>query len=412
MPSLMTAKRISSTKTSGAKSIGQIHKENSDLFMEETWGNDVNSKMCYIYDYYHDDQPDRKDHMTYEGTTKYRIDAKFIISKHQSIDKDQVEYHLQFRPSQPIEFDEKDSLFYFQNNYHDKYGIEFPVGMYCDIPDEKGVYRKWLIVQREDGNQFIKYLILPCDYRLCWIEKKGHQRIKRKMWGTQRIQQSYTIGTYVDRYFTRLDNQSKLWLPLNDITENIWYSDEESKNMRVIVGAPTAHPIAWRITKVENAKPVGIQKLTLYQDIYDQNRDYIEKDENGKIIAMWADYYDSSSHPIDPDDNDNGVTSTVQCKLNTTTPLIKIGGSYKLITAEYLDSSGINITESFCDNLSEWTFQIDGINVTDTVSVLENGFNKIKIKFPNDRKYLGKLLKIIFKDSMGYTDTLELEITV
>lgn len=411
MPSLMTAKRISSVKTSGAKNIGQIHKENSDFFMEETWDNDIQSKICYIYDFYHDDQPDRKDHMTYENTTKHRIDAKFIVSKHQSIDKDQVEYHLQFRPSQPVEFDERNPLFYFQENYHDRYGIEFPVGMYCDIPDEKGVYRKWIIVQKEDGNQFIKYLILPCDYRLCWVEKKGHQRIKRKMWGTQRIQQSYTIGTYTDRYFTRLDNQGKLWLPLNDITENIWYSDEESKNMRVIVGAPTAHPIAWRITKVENAKPVGIQKLTLYQDVYDQNKDYIERDESGHIVAMWADYYDITSYPIDPDDEQCGNTDVV-CKLNTTTPLIKIGGSYKLITAEYFDSSKINITENFLNNTSKWSFTIDNIDVTDIISVIQDAFNKIKIRFPNSRKYLGKLLNIRFDDSEGHTGTLELEITI
>ena len=411
MPSLMTAKRISSVKTSGAKNIGQIHKENSDFFMEETWDNDIQSKICYIYDFYHDDQPDRKDHMTYENTTKHRIDAKFIVSKHQSIDKDQVEYHLQFRPSQPVEFDERNPLFYFQENYHDRYGIEFPVGMYCDIPDEKGVYRKWIIVQKEDGNQFIKYLILPCDYRLCWVEKRGHQRIKRKMWGTQRIQLSYTIGQYTDRYFTRLDNQGKLWLPLNDITENIWYSDEESKNMRVIVGAPTSHPIAWKITKVENAKPVGIQKLTLYQDVYDQNKDYIERDESGCIVAMWADYYDITSYPIDPDDEQCENTD-VACKLNTTTPLIKIGGSYKLITAEYFDSSGINITDTFLNNTSKWSFTIDNIDVTDIISVIQDAFNKIKIRFPNSRKYLGKLLNIRFDDSEGHTGTLELEITI
>ena len=411
MPSLMTAKRISSVKTSGAKNIGQIHKENSDFFMEETWDNDIQSKICYIYDFYHDDQPDRKDHMTYENTTKHRIDAKFIVSKHQSIDKDQVEYHLQFRPSQPVEFDERNPLFYFQENYHDRYGIEFPVGMYCDIPDEKGVYRKWIIVQKEDGNQFIKYLILPCDYRLCWVEKRGHQRIKRKMWGTQRIQLSYTIGQYTDRYFTRLDNQGKLWLPLNDITENIWYSDEESKNMRVIVGAPTSHPIAWKITKVENAKPVGIQKLTLYQDVYDQNKDYIERDESGCIVAMWADYYDITSYPIDPDDEQCENTD-VACKLNTTTPLIKIGGSYKLITAEYFDSSGINITDTFLNNTSKWSFTIDNIDVTDIISVIQDAFNKIKIRLPNSRKYLGKLLNIRFDDSEGHTGTLELEITI
>lgn len=181
--------------------------------------------------------------------------------------------------------------------------------------------------------------------------------------------------------------------------------------MRVIVGAPTSHPIAWKITKVENAKPVGIQKLTLYQDVYDQNKDYIERDESGCIVAMWADYYDITSYPIDPDDEQCENTD-VACKLNTTTPLIKIGGSYKLITAEYFDSSGINITDTFLNNTSKWSFTIDNIDVTDIISVIQDAFNKIKIRFPNSRKYLGKLLNIRFDDSEGHTGTLELEITI
>lgn len=41
MPSLETAKRIASVKNNGAKTIGQIHKEESDWLMEATWDSDV-----------------------------------------------------------------------------------------------------------------------------------------------------------------------------------------------------------------------------------------------------------------------------------------------------------------------------------------------------------------------------------
>lgn len=41
-------------------------------------------------------------------------------------------------------------------------------------------------------------------------------------------------------------------------------------------------------------------KLTIYQDFWDEHRDYIERDENGKIIGMYADYYDSSVIPVEP----------------------------------------------------------------------------------------------------------------
>ena len=157
MPSLQTARRVANAKNNGAKTIGQIYKEQSDELMEWTWDNDIQSKVCYIYDYAHDNQPELKDHMTYENTTKTRIDAKFIVSQYGSISKDQVAYHLMFKPSQPLEFNDGDELYYFETNYRKKYDIPFPCSLYIDIPNEKGIYEKWLIINEEHGNQFIKY---------------------------------------------------------------------------------------------------------------------------------------------------------------------------------------------------------------------------------------------------------------
>lgn len=37
MPSLSTARRIASVKNNGAKTLGQIYKEESDFVMEQTW---------------------------------------------------------------------------------------------------------------------------------------------------------------------------------------------------------------------------------------------------------------------------------------------------------------------------------------------------------------------------------------
>ena len=194
MPSLSTARRIASMKNNGAKTIGQIHKEESDFLMEQTWDGDLQSKTCYIYDFYHDDKPWLAEDITHENTTKTKIDAKFIVTKYSSIDKDQVEYHLQFRPSQPVRFTEDDELYYYETDYKKRYSTQFPIGLFVDIPDEKNVYRKWLIVAKEEGNQFLKYLILPCNYYFHWIEEDGNQRIKRKMWAVKRNQNSYNSG--------------------------------------------------------------------------------------------------------------------------------------------------------------------------------------------------------------------------
>jgi len=99
----------------------------------------------YFYDYYHDDEP-----LKYVGLhpdeshNKIPIDLKYIVHGHNTENKDQVGYHIQFRTTQenPIE--------YYDSAFVKKYKAEFPVGLYCDLPDEKGIYRKWLIVDRVD----------------------------------------------------------------------------------------------------------------------------------------------------------------------------------------------------------------------------------------------------------------------
>ena len=81
-------------------------------------------------------------------------------------------------------------MYYYETDYHERYLADFPIGLFVDIPDDNKIYHKWLIVGREIANQFRKYLILPCDYNLTWIEKTGQNRIKRKMWGVLRNQNS------------------------------------------------------------------------------------------------------------------------------------------------------------------------------------------------------------------------------
>jgi len=177
--------------------LGEKLKSDSDMLMELTWDSDIQSKICYIYDFYHDDQPRLAEGMTYDNTTKTRIDAKFIVKSYQSMDKDQVDYYIQFKPSQAVRFSENDELYYFETDYKSVYGNTFPVGEYIDIPDDRGVYHKWLICREERANQFPKYLVLPCDYELCWIETNGKDRIKRRMWSVLRMQSSYISMRFI-----------------------------------------------------------------------------------------------------------------------------------------------------------------------------------------------------------------------
>ena len=170
--------------------------------------------------------------------------------------------------------------------------------------------------------------------------------------------------------------------------------------MRVLVSARTNNPIAWIISKIENANPMGLQMITLYQDFFNQHRDYIEKDDNGKIVGLWADYYDNDNPNIKSsneqiDDNNPSMTTKNYAKIKATTSSIKIGGTYRVLTVNLFDLQGTNITDDYKNASFKWTCFIDDEDFTDKVSWSSTQkFNQQRIKFINDRKYLGKVLKV------------------
>lgn len=415
MPSLQTARRVANAKNNGAKTIGQIYKEQSDWVMEQTWDNDIQSKICYIYDFYHDDQPRLAEGMTYENTTKTRVDAKFIVKSYQSMDKDQVDYYIQFKPTQKTHFSEGDELYYFETDYRKKYHNDNFIGLFIDIPNDENIYEKWMILRTEPANQFPKYLILKCNYELMWIENNGTEKIKRRMWSVLKIQSSYNSGLWTDLRFTSQENQDKVWLPLNPITEKIWYTNESSKNMRVLVSSFTDNAIAWQISKVENAQPLGVQKLTLYQDFFDQHRDYIEKDADGNIIGMWANYFDSEVAPTDPS-TPTAPTSSITARISASTSTIKVGGSYKNLTVNLYNDSNEDITTEYSDATITWTCSIDNEDWTDKVTWRAGiEYNQKKVKLTNGISVIGKILSVkceIVKDNLPIeSEILQLELT-
>lgn len=407
MPSLQTARRIANAKTNNAKTLGQIYKEESDFLMEETWDNSITSKTCYIYDHFHDDfftdehgiTRSLAEGMTYENTNKAKIDAKFIIKSYQSMDKDQVEYYLMFRPSQPVRFNEGDDLYYYETDFRKRYSATFPIGLWVDLPDDRGVYHKWLICRNEPANQFPKYLILPANYELMWVEKNNEKRIKRRMWCVLRQQMSYTSGVYVDRVFGHTDNQNKLILPMNSITEKFWYTDDDSKNMRVIVSALMENPTVWKITKCESASPLGLQKLTLYTNFFNEHTDYV----NLETGEMYANYFDSEIAPTDPS-TPTTLPSSITARISASTSTIKVGGSYKNLTVNLFNDSNEDITTEYADATFAWVCSINDEDWTDKVTWrASTEYNQKKVKFSNDTSVIGKILSVkceIVKDNL------------
>lgn len=139
---------------------GQIRKDQSDRIMNASWWEDIQSRVAYIYDYYHDDYITQlNDLHPKEDPKKIPIDIKFVQSSSQTYDKDAVTFHLQLRPGQKCNVD------YYDEFFKIRYDAIFPIGLFCDIPDEQGIYNRWLIVDKANYNvtQFPTFEILRCD---------------------------------------------------------------------------------------------------------------------------------------------------------------------------------------------------------------------------------------------------------
>ena len=387
---------------------GRARKMQSDVIMLNTWDQDIQSQICYIYDYYHDQRSTetlKLNNLHPENDPqKTPLSIKFIRHTKQTYDKDQVTFWLQMQPGQQCNLD------YYEDVLGKRYDTIFPIGLYVDIMHEDGTYNKWLVVDKANynTNQFPTFEILRCDFLAQWIYK-GH---KYQCPSVLRSQNSYNSGLWTDYKITTVEDQQKFAVPMTRETETLFY------NIRMIVDSKVeSEPRCWKISKINRISPNGICRVTLSQDLFDQHKDYVEKDDNNNIIGMWANYWASNVEPtpILPDipeesEDSDDHSSPIITSLITVTgkPQIKIGGSAKTFTIIFKDDTGEILTDH---DPGSWFFyfgeELLPNNLFDLI-LLNDGV-KIKVKFLGDDSYIGKILTV--KNVSGdVTASLDVEI--
>ena len=256
------------------KNLSQVRQYNSAMVMNATFTGDIGYKRVYILD--------KEEGWKYE-------DAKYSKHATPSILKDAVDYYLQFRPR-----------------------VHYPVGTYVFIPNDMDynigfeeedpvdpfkdenfdVNKLWLIVGKNDANEFIRYNIIKCNWNFRWIARVNGENKILNVWGAVRNANSYTSGVWAADYTTALDNITNAWIP--DIF--LLYEDKLSDydlcdtrylrhDHRFMLTHNKLDPKVYAITKVQDLVPQGIIKLTLKQDELNNVRDNVD--------LMLCDYYNS-----------------------------------------------------------------------------------------------------------------------
>ena len=359
---------------------GQRHSFEAQGLIEQTWYDDPSSVIGYFYDYYTDDEPDKNMFLhPEESKTKIPVEMKYILATYRSLAKDEVDSRIMFKPSYRC------NIPYYKERFAKLTDSTFPTGLYLDLKNQKGIWQRWLVINTADANNhdFPTWSILPCGHRFQWVADGK----KCQVWGVERSQSSYTSGLWRDRVFETPDNITKAILPYNDITKTLFY------DKRIIISTDLPEPLAWRISKVEPFAHRGNILYTMKQDVYDDHHDFIERDDDGNIIGMWADYYKEtnlpSEDPTQPDPSSSGDYAVIT--FTGAEPHIKVNGSYKKITITYYNSD-----EQLNDQTpGTWSYWIDDTEIPNLIKVIETESpNTIKIKFLGDEEYLGKSVTI------------------
>lgn len=386
--------------------IGQQLKVMSDEVVQETFDNDIGTRQCYIYDYYHDDQSDMEyGYNPLVSKTKIPVKLKFIVKTYKSLAKDDPEYHIMFEPDVWNSMSCKPN--WFVKNYQ-KFGIQFPIGLYCDIPDDRGVYHRWIIMYHEVANQFPKFGVLKCNYRFKWIENDGLHRHKRKMWGIDRTQLSYTSGVWRGDKMQVLDETNKFILPWNPI------SAELKHDIRLFISMLQKNPNVYIISKIDNTSPKGVITFTAKQDRFEPDHDYVCLDPNNSDYGdMYADYYSSDvvTHEDAMEYAEKMNAKGYVMKIEAPNYNVKIGTS-KVLYAKIYDAEDNDITELFIDSECDWNVDIVDVktlkdslitNFDSYLDVYKDVYGnkkyrfKCKFKFDGDEQYINNNIIVTCK---------------
>lgn len=371
--------------------IGAIHKVQSDLVMESTWYTDICYRRAFIYDYYHDEQPTDYINLSEYGEP---VDIKFYAANNKGEDKDPQGFRIQFLPSHNCNLD------YYQE-YVEKWGSEYPIGLYISIPDERGILRKWLITDQSNalGVQFPTWYVLPVDYVFRWIA--NGQRYE--LCGVSRNPSSGK-GVAIDSVTTNVENQKKCILPMNDISKTIFY------DTRLAISAFIDEPIVWRCTKVDQTSPMGINKITFIQDSWNYERDAVNPVLEGEpLYGIWCDYYTEYGLPSVIEQNIPQTMIYGEITI-TGTQEIKVGGSYKKLSVSYFNgSTPIELPEG------EWVvFDNSDADITASLifSTASIDSNQIKFKINGLDYLIGKCITVMYRPNDTELSSATLSIPV
>lgn len=179
---------------------------------------------------------------------------------------------------------------------------------------------------------------------------------------------------------------------MNDVSAQLYYGN------RMIISALIEKPITWKVSKVENFHPLGLNKLTLQQDKFNEKTDYINFDTGD----MYADYYKTFIEPEEYTESDVGYP--VKIVTHGANKTIKVPGYSKKLS---LESNGYDY------GIAVWKIDCSDPTIIDMLYITYDGEkNEVLYLSTDDFDAVGSVVEIYALSESGHriTDTEKLEV--
>lgn len=403
------------------KNLSQVRKKNSAMIMNKTFTGDVGYKRVYILD--------REKGWIW-------TDAKYSKHATPSILRDAVDYYLQFRPYEHypvgtyvfIPNDTSDSLNFSVDSPFNPFEDPNFVDPSFDINNQSNL---WLLVGRNDANEFVRYNILKCNWNFKWVYKvydtvkkiDGESRILN-CYGAARFGASYTSGEWVADYSVGYDQIINGWLPntmyvYGDKLKEYHLDDTQllRHDQRFMITTNYEDPLVYEVTKINEMNPKGILKLTFKQDEFNKSRDSAE--------LLLCDYYtDSGVIKTDAPEpkTDPMKTSTIEYMvldtdgnfvISTTPPLLHRGdiAYFKLYSSQEITPDWrVELTYCPTKDINDMTeTQINYYNNLLKLVTLDE--DDLQVKVAKAKSIIGCKYKLAVMDQDGhYYSTIDIEV--
>ena len=252
---------------------------------------------------------------------------------------------------------------------------DIKAGSYVCIPDINNVPHYWLITYIEEDNGLIVCRIMQCNWRLKWVDNN----VIHECLGVLRGEAADSEGLETAGYISTVESKAAIWLPSNEDTKSI------GVNTRFLISdSGRTPPQAWKTSKILDTLPIGMTKITLVQDQFNQQNDNAE--------LMIADYFEGAieptpAKPVPVDEEPTVEVRTATISYSGSKPTLKVGGSWKTFAAEFTNDSVMP---------KSWSVS-DGTNIFSETTgdyTIEYIDNKLRLKVKSNYYLIGKILTI------------------